>query len=343
MLSIEESGQMLWVGFEGIAAADPGVQDLRRQAEAGRVGGCMLSHYNVVSPGQVQALVAAMHAWSTPHGFIVGVDQEGGAVQRLPAQKGFRASASAQALAEAGDLAAAEASFSALAEELATCGFDINFAPVVDLALAPAGPAIGARGRSFGAEPEAVVQLARRFIEAHRRHGVRTSLKHFPGHGSAGADSHRGLVDVTACWQEVELAPYRALIASGHADSIMTAHIMHRGLDPVHPASLSPTLLRQQLRQQLHYDGAVISDELQMGAVKSQYDLRTIIRLGLGSGTDVLLFAKNGAAYGRAGFIDVPTLYSTWAEIWREAVGEGRIEAAQLAASTRRVQALRAH
>ena len=123
-------------------------------------------------------------------------------------------------------------------------GVNFNLAPVVDLDLNPDNPIIGRYGRSFGVEPEHVVRYARAFDQGPPSDGIGCCLKHFPGHGSAAADSHLGFVDSTGDWQEQELIPFARLIAEGYGDAVMTAHVINRRLDPQGiPATLSRPLL----------------------------------------------------------------------------------------------------
>jgi beta-N-acetylhexosaminidase len=221
-----------------------------------------------------------------------------------------------------------------LAATLAQVGVNLNLAPVVDLDVNPEGPAIGAAGRSFSPDPAVVVAHARAFVEAHRRQGVLTTLKHFPGHGSAAADSHRSLPDVTGTWSTSELVPYRTLITEGLADAVMTAHVRHRGLDPDWPATLSPAIVGGILRGELGFGGVVITDDLQMGAVAGEHSLQTAIRQALRAGADVLLFANNSpGAYDDQ---IAPRAVKTILDL----VEQGEVPAETIAASAARVRRL---
>ena len=295
--------QMLLVGFRGLTATpeDPIIRDI---AELG-LGGVLLfdrdqptgaSVRNIESPDQLRTLGADLQsaAEAGPAGLplLIAIDQEGGQVARLRPEHGFPATQSAAALAARGDpLHTAEAA-SAIAATLADAGITLNLAPVVDLDLNPASPIIGALDRSFGADPELVAEHAMAFVDGHRRHGVRTALKHFPGHGSAAGDTHAGIVDVTDAWSEVELEPFERLIASGHADAVVTAHVFNATLDPDDPATLSRATITGILRQQLAFDGPVISDDLQMGAIRDAYGYPEAVALAIEAGVDVLTIAN---------------------------------------------------
>lgn len=174
-------------------------------------------------------------------------------------------------------------------------GFNLNLGPVVDLNINPDNPIIGRLGRSYADDPKRVESYARAFVDGHRANGVLTSLKHFPGHGSSISDSHKGSADVTKTWKEAELLPYAALIASGHADMIMSSHVMNIRLSGHKriPASLSPETLIDLLRGSLSFKGVVITDDLQMGAITASLGFEEAVRLAVLAGNDILVFAND--------------------------------------------------
>jgi beta-N-acetylhexosaminidase len=181
-----------------------------------------------------------------------------------------------------------------MAAEMADLGITLNFAPVVDLDLNPDNPIIGRFQRSFGPDVNTVTAHAHAFIAAHHRFGVGCCLKHFPGHGSAGSDSHLGFVDVSASWQAVELEPYRHLLADGYEDGIMTAHLINRQLDPSGaPATLSSLSISGLLRQKLGFSGVVFSDDLQMRAITQGWTYAEAVQQAVLAGVDVLVVGNN--------------------------------------------------
>src|SRR5690606_10098573 len=164
-----------------------------------------------------------------------------------------------------------------MAATLAEAGINLNLAPVVDVNVNPDNPVIGQLERSFSGDPDVVTEQAKAFIEAHHEHGVLCTLKHFPGHGSSEADSHLGFVDVTNLWSRQELEPFRNLIDAGLADAIMTAHIFNANWDSEHPATLSRAVITGILREELGYDGVVITDDMQMGAIRDFYGFEAAV------------------------------------------------------------------
>ena len=290
---------MIMAGFRGLAAAGdaPIVADIVKR----HLGAVVLFTYdvalmsgerNIQSPAQVAQLTRGLQEFA-PTPLLIAADQEGGMVARLNEQHGFPPTVSAQELGERGDAAYTYAQAETMAKTLAAAGVNHNLAPVVDVNTNPDNPVIGSLGRSFGADPAVVIEQAHAFIQAHHAQGVTTTLKHFPGHGSSQADSHLGLVDVSATWHPLELEPYRALIDAGLADSVMTAHVFNAQLDPDYPATLSKAVITGILREQLGYDGVVITDDMNMGAITTQYGFEQAAVLAVGAGADVLAYGNN--------------------------------------------------
>ena len=291
--------QMMMVGFRGLTltADNPIVQDIRER----QIGGVFLFDYdvptssfgrNIQSPDQVRALTTEIQNLATIP-MLIGIDQEGGQVARLKTSTGFPATVSAQYLGSANDLSLTRQYAEQMAALLAGLGINLNLAPVVDVNLNPQNPIIGKRERSFSADPASVTRHALEVLNAFHRHNVLGTLKHFPGHGSSTDDSHLGIADVTGTWSPVELEPYREIIAAGQADVVMTAHIFNANLDSVYPATLSKPIITGLLREELGYDGVVMSDDLQMGAIRRYYSLETTIQLALDAGVDILALANN--------------------------------------------------
>jgi beta-N-acetylhexosaminidase len=131
-------------------------------------------------------------------------------------------------------------------------------------------------------------------VKQHRKFGIVTSLKHFPGHGSSQADTHLGLTDVTNTWEPRELKPFQALIDSGYVDAIMSAHIVNKKIDRKGlPGTLSKSVLDSLLRKKMHYQGVVFSDAMEMKAIAANYGLEEAIKLAINAGIDILCFAHN--------------------------------------------------
>lgn len=287
-------GQLFLVGFNGLAvdARHPVVADITHHG----LGGVILfdrdlngARRNIESPEQLRALTAALQGYGdTP--LLIAVDQEGGRVCRLKEEDGFPPAPPAKLLGDGDDPEQTRGHADTMAANLAACGINLNMAPVVDLDLNPANPIIGRFQRSYGSEAAKVVRHASAFIDAHHHHGIACCLKHFPGHGSAAADSHLGFVDNSEQWRPVELDPYRQLFARGFADSVMTAHVVNRQLDGSGlPATLSAPVLGGLLRERLGFAGVIISDDLQMRAISDRWSYAEAVQQALLAGVDLII------------------------------------------------------
>ena len=292
-------GQMLMVGFRGLEADNEHfiVRDIRER----HVGGVVLFDYdvptrqavrNIESPSQVKALIASLKSVSASP-LVVAIDQEGGIIARLKERHGFPPTVSHKHLGKLNDLEMTHKQATLVAKTLADLGINLNLAPVVDLCINPDNPIIARHERCFSADPLAVTHHALQFIRAHHERGVLCALKHFPGHGSSTEDSHLGLTDVTRTWSRVELDPYIRIIEAGQADAIMTAHVFITKLDDRYPATLSQAAITGILRKELNYDGVVISDDMQMGAIINHYGFEMAVRKAIEAGVDILVFANN--------------------------------------------------
>ncbi len=296
----ERVAQMLLVGFRGCHASECSavLDDISGLGAGGvilfdrDVADPSLPLRNVESPEQLRALVAALRS-AARIPLLVAIDQEGGQVNRLKTSRGFPASVSHAALGGAEGVEGTRVAATLIAATLDDAGINFNLAPVVDLDANPDNPIIRARERSFSADPEAVARHARAFVEAHRARGVMCCVKHFPGHGSAAGDTHAGFVDVTTTWSERELLPFRRLIESAACDAVMSAHVFNATLDCAHPATLSPAVLTGLLRGQLGFEGLIVSDDMQMGAIASHYGLQDAVERAVCAGVDLLCFGNN--------------------------------------------------
>jgi beta-N-acetylhexosaminidase len=334
----ERIGQMLLVGFRGLTP-DAAAPTLRQVAD-GTIGGVILfsrdqptgGARNVESPEQVRSLVAALAAEARGSPLLVAIDQEGGQVARLGPAHGFPPTRSAAELGR-GDPSATGAAAAEIAATLAAAGVTLNLAPVADLAINPDNPVIAGVDRSFSADPAVVTAHARAFVEAHRAAGVRTAIKHFPGQGSAGADTHLGVVDITEAWTETELEPFRALAGEGLADAVLTAHIFNASLDPDHPATLSAATVDGLLRADIGFSGAVISDDLQMGAIRDAYGFDEAVALAIEAGVDLLLVANQ--------LVYEPDVAGRVVDLVERLVLDGRISEARIDQSYRRILVLK--
>lgn len=224
---------------------------------------------------------------------LIALDYEGGVVDRLSKIDGCMTTMRATNLAKlsASDF---EEEVRQMALTLKSLGFNLNFAPVVDLNLNDQQGIIGKLGRSFSHNPEYVIRAANQFVELFSNYGISCCFKHFPGHGSAIGDTHEGFVDVTDTFHFDELIPYRSLLKDTNKPvMVMTAHVVNRQLDSKGlPATLSHEILTGLLRETIGYDGVIISDDLQMQAIAKHYSLEESLELTINAGADMVIFAN---------------------------------------------------
>ena len=285
-------GQMILVGFNGTVVDEKVLEEVRQ----GKVGSIILFEKNIPPQNSFVALKKItwtyQQAASIP--LFIGIDQEGGRVNRLKDKYGFPKSITAAAMGKSPTLDSVRFYGEATAATLSGLGININFGPVVDLASNPDNPIIAKYGRAFSANEDSVILMAKEFIKEHRRYGVLTSLKHFPGHGSSREDTHLGIADVTNTWEERELKPYKVLIDSGFADAVMTSHIVNKKLDKNgNPGTLSADILTGILRKGLRFEGVVFTDDMQMHAITKHYGLEEAIKLAINGGVDIMTFSNN--------------------------------------------------
>lgn len=261
------------------------------------VGGVILFARNYESPEQLAALTAAIHAVREP-ALLIGVDQEGGRVQRF--REGFTRLPPAGRLGQlhrerpAHARAVCESIAWLMAAELRTVGVDFSFAPVLDLDRG-ISRVIGDRG--FTADPQAVSELAASWMRGARQAGMASVGKHFPGHGGVEADSHTALPRDERPFVDLELedlVPFRRLIEQG-LEAMMPAHVIYPRLD-TRPAGFSPIWLRQILRRQLGFQGVIFSDDLNMEAAGAGGDHVERARAAASAGCDMLLICNNRPA-----------------------------------------------
>lgn len=245
---------------------------------------------NIRSPRQLQELTSSLHQLCKKP-LLISVDQEGGKVARLKPAYGFSEIPSAKKLSEL-SLEHAKNTYEKMAKMIKSEGINTNFAPVVDLALNPKNSVIVGLERSYGKSSKKVSAYAKILIDAQKKEGIISVLKHFPGHGSSLGDSHKGFVDVSQTWSEKELEPYKLLIKSKSVDMIMTAHVFNSHLDSKYPATLSYNVNTKLLRKKMHFHGVIVSDDLQMKAISQHYPLKEAVTLAINAGVDMLLFGN---------------------------------------------------
>jgi len=313
--------RVLLPGFE-----EPEPPEWLRRA-APDLGGVVLYGQNLLRDTDAARLAALLHAESD---VVLAVDEEGGDVTRLHYRNGSPTPGN-YALGAADDVELTAAVATGIGLGLREAGVRWNLAPDADVNSAPENPVIGVR--SFGAEPGLVSRHTAAWIRALEATGVASCAKHFPGHGDTRSDSHHGL-PVVECdeteWRRVHLPPFVAAIEAG-ARSLMTAHVVLRALDEV-PATMSRRLLTDVLRGELGYQGVLVTDALDMGAIRD----------GVGTAAGAVAALRAGADALCLGAIGGEGLYRQVRTAILAAVDDGALARTRLEEAAGRVEALRA-
>ena len=348
----ENIGMMLLVGFRGTELDYNKNIEIISALRDYHVGSVILFDYdvptgtrgrNIKDAEQLRMLCKQLRSFATVDNLLIGIDQEGGYVSRLSTKYGFPKIPSAQKCAAKGaDTVRYYADLTG--QMLQEIGINLDFAPVADVNVNPRCPVIGGIERSFSSDPAVVRRCCLIWANELLNHNVISCFKHFPGHGSATGDTHKGLVDVTDTWQRCELDPYRMTKENSyytHGDPVleytipgmvMTAHVVNRKLDPSElPASLSPKIT-SYLRDTLGYDGIIVTDDLAMGAIVQQYSFEKAVRMAVLAGADLLCLSNNGGTY------DV-NMVPRAVKVIKQMVADGEVTEERIRQSADRVRA----
>ena len=259
------------------------------------LGGIILFEKNISkkrSKNHLKALIDEIQSVSKIPSFVA-IDEEGGKVNRLKPMYGFHVTRSAKYLGEINNLDSTYFYAKKTSDLLKEIGVNVNFAPVVDLALNTSNFIYNAE-RSFGKDSDRVFFHARNVVNAHRENDIVTVLKHFPGHGSSTTDTHKEFTDVSSSWIVEELFPYHKMMIEDKVDAIMTSHVVNSKIDDsMLPATLSEKSIDKLLREFMDYEGVVFSDDMQMGAITKNFGLKESIIYAINAGVDVLIFSNN--------------------------------------------------
>ncbi len=277
---------MIIIGFKGLDlnSSTLDIRTIKRDS----IGGVILFSHNLESEEQLKKLTLNLKKISK--NILIAIDEEGGRVDRLKKITHIKIP-SAREISKLNDKEI-EKIYTNLAKKMKYLGINLNFAPVVDLNINPRNSVINKANRSYARDPLKTAHISSIFIDSFKREGIFCTLKHFPGHGSSMNDSHKGFTDITKSWKEIELLVYIKLLESKKVDLIMSAHVYNKNLDPLYPATLSKKILTSLLRKNLGYDALIVSDDLQMGAIRNNYSLKESLKLAINAGVDLLLFGN---------------------------------------------------
>lgn len=281
----EKIGQMVIAGIDGYEVDD----NVMSMIQDYHVGGIILFSQNIKDSHQLLSLINSLKDANSKNKIplFMSVDEEGGRISRMPEE--FKNLPTNKTIGRVNNKEFSYKVGSVIAEEISSLGFNMDFAPVLDINSNPKNPVIG--DRSFSGDPQVVSSLGIQTMKGLQQGGVIPVIKHFPGHGDTSVDSHVGLPLVDADLKRLnsfELVPFSDAVKSG-ADAVMIAHILLKKIDAQNPASMSKTVITDMLRKQLKFDGVVITDDMTMGAVTKNYKIEDAAVKTVNAGADIVL------------------------------------------------------
>ena len=290
----EKIGQMVMVGLEGYTVDDKAqvfIDDYK-------VGGFILFGKNIKNTEQLLDLTNELKLKNKNNSIplFLSIDEEGGRISRLPSE--LKKMPSNRIVGSKDDPNLSYKIGITIAKQISSLGFNMNFAPVMDIDSNPANPVIG--DRSFGPDEKIVSELGTQTMKGMMSKDIVPVVKHFPGHGDTLEDSHLGLPTVKKSLQqllEFEIVPFEKAVNSG-ADAVMVAHILYEKIDAEYPSTLSKNIIDGILRKRLRFDGLVITDDMTMGAITKNFDIARAAILSINAGSDIVLVCHgydNGA------------------------------------------------
>lgn len=286
-MSVEEKiGQMI---FSSISGTELGAEE-EKLIHQYKVGGIIVNKKNITSPSQMVAYMNSLKEENKNNvPLFFGIDQEGGRIAKLPGD--LRAIPSHFEIGKQNDPSFAFEIGTVLGKLVSSFGFNVNFAPVLDINSNPENPVIG--DRSFGINPDVVSKLGIQMMKGIQGENIIPAIKHFPGHGDTSVDSHDELPVVQKTMPELEqmeLIPFKQAIAEG-ADMVMIAHILLPSIDPEFPSSMSEAIITDLLREKIGFDGVVITDDMTMEAITNSFDIGKASVMSVKAGADIVMVA----------------------------------------------------
>ncbi len=312
----EMIGQMIIVGYHGDNVESEGFKTILKQINNNQISGVILFEHNIKDKKNLIEMTKKIKTTNSKYIPFISIDQEGGYVQRLNKKNGFKDYPTFQSVSNMTIKNASEI-YNEMAFELYQSGFNLNFTPCVDLSTNK-DSIISKKERSFSNDYNKVIDYSKIVINEHKKYNVITTLKHFPGHGSAIGDTHLGFVDATSTWNKNELQPYISLLKYNPNQMVMVAHTFNGNFDSQYPSSLSKKTINGYLRKKLKFNGVVITDDLDMLAIKNNYTLDETVINAINAGVNILLFCNFKE--------DNPQLPEKIHNIIINAINEGKID-----------------
>ena len=317
-------GQMIFVGINGVNPNEEWIRKVSTDASLGRIGGVIFYSRNIQNQAQLKKLTTRFKNIAVSNPLFIAIDEEGGSVSRLNSISPNKL-LSATEIASKYNLLEAKSIYDKKAKELKEYGFNLNFAPVVDIGKG------SLKDRVYSDDVDVVSLYAKEYASALKDNGILYTLKHFPGQGALEQDIHTSNA-ILRDYDINHLKPFYAFLNSDDVDMIMVSHVIYPDFDSLHPASMSNATINGLLRDKLGYDGVVISDDILIGGLDS-YKLEDRVVKMINSGVDVLLFSGY--------FMRGTTTQNVVSGIIKDAVKDGIIKRERLEKSYARIVKLK--
>jgi beta-N-acetylhexosaminidase len=327
-----EVAKLLLVGFYGKSDWSFSARLLARQIRSGQIGGVFFVSQNVGSRDDVSRLLDLFRSGDAHP--LIAIDHEGGIVQRLTKRHGMTPLPAARTIAAQATVDHARELYCKAGLELAALGFNVNLGPVLDHDN-PANPAIGRPMRAYSTDPQRIAAFGAAFVGGFSRAGILCAAKHFPGHGNAVEDSHYGVADISDSWTKAEMEPFIRLLAAPECPPmVMTGHLRLKSVSPDGwPATIAKPVVTGLLREDLGYHGVVVTDDIDMDAVRHVMNRADAFVQAIAAGNDLIMI-KNLFGYDPM----IPQHAVRWV---RKAIARGILTEAQVTAAAERVRKIR--
>lgn len=324
-------GQMIIIGYNNDEAiSDTFYNDILNN----RVSGIIFYKHHIKNHSDIKNKIDKLNNIVSEHPLFIMLDQEGGLVSRITKDNGFEDYPSAQYVGENYKKEISYETYSKMAKDLSAVGFNFNLAPCVDIKTTPVS-IIAKKKRIYGTNPDIVYMHSYEFIKAHNDSNVITAIKHFPGLGSAGEDSHYTLPDITNTWSEKELIPFSQIINKYPNQPVMIGHALNKNIDNENISSSSEKTIK--LLTKMNHKGIVITDALDMDAIDDK-EIKDILVKAVNAGVDLFIFPNHKF------YKDNPSKYMTpemFMQIMNDAVASGEISIDQINKSYNKIITLK--
>ena len=332
--SLEEMiAQMIVVGFDGQKEGDKWVEQIAKDIKRSKIGGVIIDGNNIQNSAQLKKLTSYLKAQTSSLPLLVIAEQEGGNDSLFESKKGFSLIPSAQDMANTKDIEESALLYKKMSEELAMCGINVNFSPVLDLSPKAQSSKSQDSSRRYSSYEEIVTTYASLLLKAQKNADIATVVKYFPTAGANLIDNFNSEVDMTKNWRFEQLKPYYDLIGYQKIEAVLMSHSMQKDFDEQFPALMSTNIIQKLLRDKMHFEGLVFVDNLRTSSIAPQFDFKQRVIKSVNAGADILVFSNY--------FADNASMPFTVQKILLDAVRSGEISKERIELTYTRIKAFK--